>query len=76
MFTTIKGTRMYIPSAEGAKRNEWYYLFEDKESGEEFFVRAHSYDEAVAIAEDNFECVEYEGKYSEESASFYDYDVY
>lgn len=76
MFTTIKGTRMYIPSADNINRDEWYYLFRNKENDEEFFVRAHNYEEAVAIAQDNFNSVGYRGKYSEESASFYDYDVY
>ena len=76
MFTTSNGIRMYVPSAQDAHQDEWYYLFRDEEHGEEFFVRAHSYEEAVTIAEDNFDCVKYGGKFSEESASFYDYDVY
>ena len=76
MFTTIKGTRMYIPSTDNVRRDEWYYLFRNKDNDEEFFVRAHSYEEAIDIAQDNFDCVGYRGKYSEESASFYDYDVY
>ena len=30
----------------------------------------------LLFAENNFDCVKYGGKFSEESASFYDYDVY
>ena len=43
LFTTSKGIRMYVPSAQDAHQDEWYYLFRDEEHGEEFFVRARSY---------------------------------
>ena len=76
MFTTSNGIHMYVSSAQNAHQDEWYYLFRNKENGEEFFVRACSYEKAVVIAEDNFDCVKYGGKFSEESVSFYDYDVY
>ena len=42
MFTTSKGIRMYVPSAQDAHQDEWYYLFRDEEHGEEFFVRARA----------------------------------
>ena len=51
MFITSNGIRMYVPSAQDAHQDEWYYLFRDEEHGEEFFVRAHSYEEYMYIYE-------------------------
>ena len=58
MFTTSNGIRMYVPSAQDAHQDEWYYLFRDEEHGEEFFVRARSYEEYMYIYEILMDSVE------------------
>lgn len=56
----------------------WDFLFEDRETGEEFFVECDSKREAFQIAWENFgeDNVEYKGRYSVEDAEMMGLDTY
>ena len=57
----------------------WDFLFEDKESGEQFFVETTSLSQAEVILQmSGFEEEEYEflGKYTVEEAEILGYDTY
>lgn len=57
-------------------RNLWDYLFEDEDSGEEFFVECVTKDEAIAIARDNFAAPKYICRYTQAEAEWYGLDTY
>ncbi len=58
------------------ERKVWDFLFEDEETGEEFFVECETIIEAREIAEQNFERPRYCGKYTPEEAEWWGLDTY
>lgn len=56
----------------------WDFLFEDRETGEEFFVECDSKREAFQIAWENFGegNVEYKGRFTVEEAEMWGLDTY
>lgn len=54
----------------------WDYLFEDEETGEQFFVECVTLAGAREIAEANFESPQYCGKYTPEEAEWLGLDTY
>lgn len=56
----------------------WDFLFEDRETGEEFFVECKSAREAWQIAWENFGegNVEFKGRYTVEEAEAWGLDTY
>lgn len=56
--------------------NEMYYLFNDAESGEEFFVVAENKKDAIGIAKTNFDKPHLVTIMDEEESEYYPYDVY
>ena len=56
--------------------NETYYLFNDEETGEDFFVNANDKLQAILFAEGLFESPKLVMEMTEEDAEWYPYDVY
>lgn len=56
--------------------NEMYYLFNDAETGEEFFVVAESKKDAKGIAMSYFDKPHLVEIMTEEESEYYPYDVY
>ena len=56
--------------------NEMYYLFNDEESGEDFFVVAKEKAEALFTAREYFDDPQLVAVMDEEESEWYPYDVY
>jgi hypothetical protein len=55
---------------------EMYYLFNDEETGEDFFVNANDKLQAILFAERLFESPKLVTVMTEEESEWYPYDVY